>query len=162
MPYLAPRIGSTFTAVIILGAAILILPTAAMAQASPAPAAKATPAKKATPTNNSVETHIKSLHDALKITAAEEPQWQAVADVMRDNAKTTGALIEERAAKGKTMTAIDDLHSYEAITEAHVAGVKKLIPAVEALYATMSDAEKKNADAVFGHRVQRETAKKSG
>jgi len=162
MPYLGPRIGSTFTAVMILGTALLILPSAAMAQASPAPPAKAMPAKKAMPANNSVETHIKSLHDALKITAAEEPQWQAVADVMRDNAKTTGALIEERAAKAKTMTAVDDLHSYEAITEAHVAGVKKLIPAVEALYATMSDAEKKNADAVFGHRVQRATAKKTG
>ena len=162
MPYLAPRIGSTFTAVMILGTALLILPSAAMAQASPAPPAKAMPAKKATPANNSVETHIKSLHGALKITAAEEPQWQAVADVMRDNAKTTGALIEERAAKTKTMTAIDDLHSYEAIAEAHVAGLKKLIPAVEALYATMSDAEKKNADAVFGHRAERATAKKSG
>jgi protein CpxP len=160
MPYLAPRIGSTFIAAMTLGAALLILSSAAMAQASPAPAAKAMPAKKAAPANNSVETHIKSLHDALKITAGEEPQWQAVADVMRDNAKTTGALIEERATK--TMTAIDDLHSYEAITEAHTAGVKKLIPAVEALYATMSDAEKKNADAVFGHRVQRATAKKTG
>jgi hypothetical protein len=81
---------------------------------------------------------------------------------MRDNAKTTGALIEERATKAKTMTAIDDLRSYEAISEAHTAGVKKLIPAVDALYATMSDAEKKNADAVFGHRVQRATAKKTG
>ena len=68
----------------------------------------------------------------------------------------------ERAAKAKTMTAIDDLHSYEAITEAHVESVKRLIPAVEALYATMSDAQKKNADAVFSHRVQRATAKKSG
>src|ERR1700687_5213678 len=156
MPYLAPRIGSTFIAVIILGAALLILPSAAMAQASPAPAPAAkAPAKKATPANNSVEARIKSPHDALKITAAQEPQWQAVADVMRDNAKTTRSLIEERTAKVKTMTAIEDLHSYEAIIEAHVAGVKKLIPAVETLYATMSDAEKKNADAVFSHRVQR-------
>jgi periplasmic protein CpxP/Spy len=162
MPYLAPRIGSTFTAAMTLGAALLILPSAAVAQASPAPAAKAMPAKKAAPANNSIEAHIKSLHDALKITAGEEPQWQAVADVMRDNAKTTGALIEERAAKVKTMTAVDDLRSYEAITEAHTEGVKKLIPAVDALYAAMSDAEKKNADAVFAHRVQRATAKKTG
>jgi periplasmic protein CpxP/Spy len=162
MPYLASRIGSTFIAAMTVGAALLILSPAAMAQASPVPAAKAMPAKTAAPANNSVETRIKSLHDALKITAGEEVQWQAVADVMRDNAKTTGALIDERATNAKTMTAIDDLRSYEAITEAHTAGVKKLIPAVEALYATMSDAEKKNADAVFGHRVQRATAKKTG
>ena len=162
MRYVAPRISNTFIAAMALGAALFVLSSAAMAQASPAPAAKAVPAKKVAPANSSIETHIKSLHDALKITAGEEPQWQAVADVMRDNAKTTGALIEERATKAKTMTAIDDLRSYEAISEAHTAGVKKLIPAVDALYATMSDAEKKNADAVFGHRVQRATAKKTG
>ena len=164
MLHLIPRIGSTSTAAIILGAVLFILPSAAMAQASPAPApaAKATPAKKATPANNPVEARVKSLHDGLQIATAQEPQWQAVADVMRDNLKTTGALIEERAANAKTMTAIDDLHSYEAIAEAHVAGLKKLIPAVEALYATMSDAQKKNADAVFSHRPQRSPPKKSG
>lgn len=164
MPFLTSRIGSTLTAAIMLGAALCVLPSAAMAQASPAPAPaeKAMPAKKAMPANDPVEAHIKSLHDALKVTPAQEAQWQAVADVMRENAKRTGALIDERAAKAKTMTAIDDLRSYEAITEAHVTGVKNLIPAVQALYASMSDAEKKNADAVFGHRVQRATTKKKG
>jgi protein CpxP len=166
--HLTIRIGSALTASIILGAATLTLPFAATAAdavpaaASATPSTSATPAKKATAAHDPVEARVKSLHDALKITASQEPQWQAVADVMRENAKTTGDLIEERARKAKTLTAIDDLHSYEAITEAHTAGVKKLIPAVEALYATMSDAEKKNADAVFGHRVQRATAKKSG
>jgi hypothetical protein len=135
-----------------------------MAQASPAPAAaeRAMPAKRAMPASSPVEAHIKSLHDALKITPDQETQWQAVADVMRENAKRTGALIDERTAKAKTMTAIENLRSYEAISEAHVTGVKNLIPAVEALYASMSDAEKKNADAVFGHRVQRATTKKKG
>jgi periplasmic protein CpxP/Spy len=164
MPYLIPRIGGASAATIILSAVLFNLPSAAMAQASPGamPAAKATSTKKSTPANTSVEARIKSLHDGLQITSAQEPQWQTVADVMRENAKTTGALIEERAANGKTMTAIDDLHSYEAITEAHVAGVKKLIPAVEALYSTMSDAQKKNADAVFSHRTRPSPAKKVG
>ena len=72
MPYLAPQIGSTFIAVIILGAALLIFSVGhdGPGFAGPAPAAKA-PAKKATPANNSVEARIKSLHDALKITAAK-------------------------------------------------------------------------------------------
>jgi LTXXQ motif family protein len=159
MPLPIRRIGRTLTTAVIVGTAF-ILPSAAIAQASPAPTAKTMSTKQSTPGNNTVEARIKSLHDALKITPAEEAQWQAVADVMRDNAKTTGALIEERTANAKAMTAIDDLHSYEAIAEAHVAGVKKLIPAVDALYANMSDTQKKNADAVFSHRVQR-AAKKS-
>lgn len=157
-------ISSGLTAAAVLGAILFSFPIAAMPQtpAAAAPAAKATSAKKVMPAGNRVEARIKSLHHSLHITAAQEPQWQAVADVMRDNATTTGALIEERAAKTKTMTAIDDLHSYEAIAEAHVAGVKKLTPVMEALYSTMSDAQKKNADAVFRHRPPQPSAKKSG
>ena len=147
MLHLTPRISSALTAATIFGAVMLVPPSAAMAQSSPAPAAKATPAK-ATPADL-VEGRIKALHDALHITASEEPQWQAVADVMRDNAKTTGALIEDRAGKRKTMTAIDDLHSYEAIANAHAEGVKKLTAAFEPLYASLSDAQKKDADAAF-------------
>ena len=155
---LTPQLISPFAAATILGAVLFILPSSAMAQASPPPA----PAAKATPAKNPVETRIKSLHSALQITAAEEPQWQAVAEVMRDNAKTTGALIEERVANSKTMTAIDDLHSYGAIADAHAAGVRKLTTAFETLYASLSDAQKKKADAVFRRRPQPSRLKQAG
>jgi len=98
----------------------------------------------------------------LHITAAQEPQWQAVADAMRDDAKTIGTLIRERAAKAKTMTAVDDLNSYAAIADAHAAGVKKLASVFETLYASLSDAQKKDADAVFRRRPQPARPKKSG
>jgi periplasmic protein CpxP/Spy len=145
MLHLSPRFSSAFAATAILGAVLFALPSAAMAQASPAPAAKASPA-------DPTEMRIKSLHDAMQITAVQEPQWQAVAEVMRDNAKTTRALVEERLAKAKTMTAIDDLHSYEAIVEAHAAGIKKFADAFEPLYASLSDAQKKRADKAFRDR----------
>jgi periplasmic protein CpxP/Spy len=157
MQHLTLRIGSVFAAATIFGMVLFVLPNTAMAQSSPAqaPAAKAAPA-------NRIEARIKSLHDGLKITAAQEPQWQAVADVMRDNAKATGALVRDRAAKVKTMTAIDDLHSYAAIADAHAAGVKKLVTAFEPLYASLSDAQKKAADAMFQRRPRPSHAKKSG
>ncbi len=124
------------------------LPSAAIAQAppaaAPAPAASAAATK---PAHRLVEARIKSLHASLHNTTAQEPQWQAVATVMRDNAETTGALIKDRTAKAKTMTAVDDLRSYEAIADAHAAGVKKLTSAFETLYASLSDAQKKDADA---------------
>ena len=81
---------------------------------------------------------------------------------MRDNAKTIRTLIQERAAKAKTMTAVDDLHSYEAIADAHAAGVKKLTTAFETLYASLSDAQKKAADAAFRRRPRPTQPKKSG
>jgi hypothetical protein len=159
---LIPRLSSTFAAAVILGAVTLVLPSAAMAQAAaPAPATKAMPAAKAMRASP-VEARIKSLHGTLQITPAQEPQWQAVADVMRDSAKTTGTLIEERAAKAKTMTAVEDLHAYSAIADAHAAGVRKLTTAFETLYAALSDAQKKKADAAFSRRPQRTQAKKAG
>jgi LTXXQ motif family protein len=154
MLHLIPRISSAFAAATIFGAVLFILPSAAMAQAAPA--------TRATPAHSRVEARIKSLHASLHITAAEEPQWQAVADAMRDDAKTIGTLIQERAAKAKTMTAVDDLNSYAAIADAHAAGVKKLASAFETLYASLSDAQKKDADAVFRRRPQPARPKKSG
>ena len=158
MFHLTPRFSSALTAAAILGAVLLILPAAAMAQAAPA----AAPAATAAPVNSRVEARIKSLHKALQITAAQEPQWQAVAEVMRGNAATTGALIEERLAKEKTMTAIDNLNSYQAMADAHAAGVKKLLPAFETLYTSLSDAQKKKADALFRQRMRASHPKKAG
>jgi hypothetical protein len=158
----------------VLGAILFVLPPGAtaaapdqLAQASSPPAAAPTPpaAQSAKPKRTRVgrvEAHIKALHDQMMITAAQEAQWTPVAQVMRDNAKSMSALVRDRAKKLKTMTAVDDLHSYEALAEAHAAGVKNLIPPFEALYATMSDAQKKNADAVFGRRPRHAAAKKSG
>jgi hypothetical protein len=47
------------------------------------------------------------------------------------------------------MTAVDDLKTYSAIAEAHANGIKTLIPVFEALYVSMSDTQKKEADILF-------------
>jgi len=98
-----------------------------------------------------VEARIADLHKKLGITAAQEPQWSAVAQVMRDNANAVSQLVNDRKAKSVSMTAPDDLRSYEAITDAHADGLKKLVPAFDALYATLSDDQKKTADSLFRH-----------
>jgi Spy/CpxP family protein refolding chaperone len=96
-----------------------------------------------------VEMRIKDMHAKLRITPEQEDQWQQVAQVMRDNDSTLKPLIEDRKSNARSMSAIDDLHSYEAITEAHAEGVKKFTPAFETLYASMSDDQKKQADTLF-------------
>ena len=45
-----------------------------------------------------VEERIKYLHTQLKITSAQESQWNAFADVMRSNGETMGKLFEARHA----------------------------------------------------------------
>jgi protein CpxP len=140
----------------LLGAALLASPVGAAPLDQPTQAAPiqlaadqaATPAKpKQSPTER-VEAHIKSLHDRLQITAAEEPQWGAVAQAMRDSAQKMQAAIQERQT-AKTLTAVDDLKAYQTIADAHSQGLQELIPAFQTLYAAMSDDQKKNADMVF-------------
>ena len=123
---------------------------AAPAATQPAPK-MAKSSKKMMSPEARVEARIKTLHAQLKINSGEETQWQAVAQVMRDNASAVGSLVEQRKAQAGQMTAVDDLKSYEAITDAHADGLKKLIPAFETLYASMSDDQKKTADTLFQH-----------
>jgi len=102
-----------------------------------------------------VEAHIKNMHAKLKITAAQEDQWKQVAQVMRDNENKAEPLIKERAKNAKTMTAIEDLKSYAEIAEVHAEGIRKFIPVFETLYVSMSDAQKKEADALFRHGARK-------
>ncbi len=115
-----------------------------------------TPAKGATEANaETVEQRIDSLHAALKITASEEPAWKEIATAMRENASAMEKLVADRAAiDPKEMTAVDNLKSYQAFTQAHVDGLKNLIASFDTLYSAMPDAQKKIADhvfATFGH-----------
>ena len=96
-----------------------------------------------------VEARINELHSKLKITDAQEEQWNKVAQVMRENATTMEALGKARKEKKNTLNAVDDLKSYSEITDAHAAGLKDFITVFEDLYASMSDDQKKNADQLF-------------
>ena len=99
-----------------------------------------------------VEQRITSLHTALKITADEESKWTGVAQAMRDNATAMQKLIDERAAQApQSMTALDDLISYQKFVQAHVDGLKNLTAAFETLYNSMPDPQKKVADQVFAN-----------
>jgi periplasmic protein CpxP/Spy len=141
-------------------ALLLITQSVVFAQGTTGPNTPA-PAKKAVASR--IDQRIKSLRTRLKITTAEEPQWAAVAQVIRDNADAVGVLIRQRREKAGTMNAVDDLRSYQAIAEAHAAGTAKLVSAFEALYAVMPPDQQKIADAVFakaGHRPAARRKKK--
>jgi protein CpxP len=99
-----------------------------------------------------VAKHINELHATLKITPTQEAQWNEVANTMRENAKDMDLAIDKRAANAATATAVDDLKAYGDIAQTHANGVKKLATAFSGLYSTMSDDQKKAADASFSHR----------
>jgi LTXXQ motif family protein len=97
-----------------------------------------------------VEGRIAFLKTELKITDAQLPLWNAVADAIRTTAKdmagmpngmsmmqsmmqSSGTLPEKLAAREKTMAA-------------HLEALRKLKAAVEPLYPALSDDQKKTAD----------------
>ena len=131
-----------------------------LAQASPPPATTE-PAPAPANADAAVEARIKELHNRLHITAAQQTQWNSLVQVMRDNAKAMIDLQKQRAQDVNSMTAVEAVKSYAAVIEAHEAGMSKFVPAFEALYNSMSDAQKRIADSMFRSRV-RSGAKKGG
>jgi hypothetical protein len=118
------------------------------------------PGVAAEPTSASrVEERIHDMHAKLAITAGQEDQWKLVAQVMRNNELALEPLVKDRKTNANTMTAIDDLKSYAAITDAHSEGIKKFTTAFEPLYDSMSEAQKKDADALFRKGFQKKMLK---
>jgi len=137
------------------GPAGVVLAQAAPPAAPPPPPSAPSKPPSGRAREDAVETRIKDLHQKLKITPAQEAQWNAVAQVMRQNAHELDAVLNERAQKLHAMNAVEDLRSYEKLADAHADGLKKLVPAFEALYNTMSEEQKKTADTVFARHERR-------
>jgi hypothetical protein len=95
------------------------------------------------------ETLIKDLQGELKISEAQETLWNNLIQVMRENAKEMDDLTKDRAENTKTMNAVEHMKRHIQITEVHLAQQKKFIPPFEALYASMSDEQKKSTDTIF-------------
>jgi LTXXQ motif family protein len=159
-----PAARAASAAVTLLGAVALASPLFAASSEIPAQAssqqAMAAPATESAGAT-AVEARIKELHRQLHITAAQKPQWDNLSQVMRDNAQSMAALQKERAADAKSLSAVDVLKSYESVIQAHEDGMKKFVPPFEALYNTMSDAQKKTADSLFRTREKVSAAKQT-
>ena len=137
--------------------------TAQAAPATPAPAAAdksaQPPAAAAAQPPREVEARIAELHRRLLITTAQEPQFKAYADVMRSNALTIRTLFDQRA-KETDMSAVARLRWVARLTAAHAENLNKLVPVFDALYQSLSDQQKKAADAVFEELRQRRAARR--
>jgi hypothetical protein len=139
-------------AVATLSAAAMLATPLSIAPAAAQPAPRQVAAASTASHEETVEQRIATLHQSLKITAAEEADWNAVAQAMRDNAAAMDKLVEERDSQAaQSMTAVDDLNSYQKFAQAHADGLKNLIAAFDTLYNAMPEAQKKVADQVFGN-----------
>jgi hypothetical protein len=93
-----------------------------------------------------VETSIASLHQRLQITPAQEAPFSAVANVLRANARAEATAPHQPPANA---SAVDELRAEIQYDEVELAGLKRLLPALEALYASLSPTQRQAADATF-------------
>ncbi len=146
MMNLSPRRLALFVAATLLGAP-------AWAQ-NPAPSAPAQAARPERGDAAQVERRIAGLQSRLKITPAQQPQWDAFIGVMRENAAHMEALQHERANKVGGMNASEDMRSYADVARAHADDLQHLASAFDTLYAAMTPEQKAAADRTF-HEFQR-------
>jgi protein CpxP len=102
-----------------------------------------------------VDRRIEDLRTKLHITAAENPQWQEFATVMRENAQKIDKEFEARAARFSSMNAVENMQSYAAIAKQHAENMELLLPAFQKLYDSLSDEQKRTADEVWRSYGQR-------
>lgn len=100
-----------------------------------------------------VERHIAGLQRRLKITPAQQPQWEAFIAVMRQNAAHMATLQRDRTERVTAMTAPEDMRSYAEVARAHADDLQRLASAFDTLYAAMTPEQKAVADRTF-HEFQ--------
>ena len=94
-----------------------------------------------------VEGRLAFLKTELKITDAQLPLWNAVADAIRANAKSMGEMMSGgMMGSSQTATLPEKLALHEKMMTAHLEGLRRLKTAVDPLYAALSPEQKKTAD----------------
>jgi len=93
-----------------------------------------------------VEANIASLRQRLQITPAQEAPFNAVANALRANARAEATAPHQPPANA---SAVDELRAEIQYDEIELAGLKKLLPALETLYASLSPAQRQAADMAF-------------
>jgi hypothetical protein len=96
-----------------------------------------------------VEGRLAALKTELKITDAQAPQWNRFADALRTAAKSMNGMFEQMMEPGTAATLPARLERHEKMLSAHLNTVRTLKDAVEPLYASLRNEQKKLADGLM-------------
>jgi periplasmic protein CpxP/Spy len=98
------------------------------------------------------EGRIAFLHTELKITPAQQAQWDLVAAAMRSNAQAMHQAFEAmRANSGTPPNAVQHLEAAAQFSTLRAQGNQRFLEAFKPLYASLSDEQKQSADELLGH-----------
>ena len=142
-PFLAAAL---FTGVAAIGLAPALAQTAlAPANSTAAPSEARHHAMERMP-GQFVEGRIAFLKAQLKITPAQEAQWQQVEAAMRENAKTLDQTITNARQNRGNMDAVQRLESREQFARVRVSNDARLLAAFKPLYASLSPEQQQMAN----------------
>jgi hypothetical protein len=129
------------------------------------------PARRFTAPSERVEARLAYAKTALKITDAQQPQWENFANVLRKQARAMDQRFQERRAQFETarnargegaqaahrpdarnVTAIDRLERTQQRMAARSARLNEVIVAAKPLYAALSPEQKQIADGMLAHQ----------
>jgi protein CpxP len=129
------------------------LTAVAVAQNAPAPAASTAP--QATPHRhhgNHIEGRIAFLRTELKITDAQQAQWDKVAAALRSNSEAMHQAFDAmRANRDAPKSAVQQLEASAQVATLRAQGSQRFLDAFKPLYASLSDDQKKTADELLAH-----------
>lgn len=91
-----------------------------------------------------VEANIAELRQRLAITPAQEPQFNALANVMRENARQMAS-----PPPPGNVGAVEGLRLAIRYGQQEIDGMRRMLPVLQTLYASLTPAQKQAADAVF-------------
>jgi hypothetical protein len=109
-----------------------------------------------------IDQRISDLQGKLQISAAQKPQWDHFTQIMRENAREMDKIFQARIQGMDNMNAEQNMKSYASIAQHHAQDVERLVPAFDALYAKMSESQKKTADQVFRDDANQGASGKNG
>ncbi|HUC11643.1 MAG TPA: Spy/CpxP family protein refolding chaperone [Stellaceae bacterium] len=101
-----------------------------------------------------IDRRIAALRTRLGVTAAEMPLWTAFVHAIREAALSADALSQQRAGAIATMTAADNLRDNARIARAFADNAERLANAFDRLYASLSPAQRRAADAIFRQQAR--------
>jgi hypothetical protein len=145
-------INKSLSAAALAAALLAAVPLAEVALAQPGPGAAAQESdQKQRVRPSRIEGRLAFLKTELAITDAQTAQWNAFADMLRQQDKARRDRFEQmRASRGKEASAVERLEQRERASEARAAELKQFLATFRPLYAALSDEQKKTADDLFG------------
>ena len=122
-------------------------PQPAQAQA-PAGQNPAVAQPQAQPAQDPVEAHLADVRKKLNITTAQQSQFDQFATVVKQNAQAVEAAMQ-KAQQNAEQSAVESLRTAANFAQTEAENLKRLVPAFETLYTSLSAEQKRLADRLF-------------